>query len=358
MSIVTVHHAFFSNLYTWVRRIAIPSIEGNMISRNLLFMSFITLFSCGTNSENTHTKQYEKDISISQAQRYFREQELGEDIVDTHDNHPYITAFLGERSYRKVPIDLNPKSIGTTFDLDSLLSMYAQTSSRQQKIKILRQSLIATHYKHARTIDSLKYLDDEDLFKMLAKIFHVDIEADPLNMSAEEFSQVTERLDSLLEEQSTHATIITYITNEIFRYMWMRYEFKKIDDRLVKCAYNAGGMAGSAHTDIFRKSGKSFAQVDMKPLLGKLRNIMTNIAKEKAYVDIDRFEMKITKQSGIPFYSIEAMVQVYSGASCCPPYVIQFHTKDFKSFERGSLYYATTEHLSDPSKQPKWIFIQ
>lgn len=98
MSIVTVHHAFFSNLYIWETRIAIPSIEGNMISRNLLIMSLITLLSCGTGSENTHSKQYEKDISISQAQRYFHEQELGEDKVDTHDNHPYITAFLGERS--------------------------------------------------------------------------------------------------------------------------------------------------------------------------------------------------------------------------------------------------------------------
>ena len=69
-----------------------------MISRNLLFMSLITLLSCGTSSDNTHTKQYEKDISISQAQRYFHEQELGEDKVDTHDNHPYITAFLGKRN--------------------------------------------------------------------------------------------------------------------------------------------------------------------------------------------------------------------------------------------------------------------
>lgn len=358
MSIVTVHHAFFSNLYTWITRIAIPLIEGNMISRILLFMSLITLLSCGTSSDNTHTKQYEKDISISQAQRYFSEQELGEDKGDTHDNHPYISAFLGNRSFREVLVNVNLQSIKKTFDLDSLLSMYTQSSSRQHKISILRQSLIATHFKHARTIDSLQYLDDGDLFKMIAMIFHVDIEADPQDIPTEVFVHITKSLDSLLEEQSPHATIITYITNEIFRYMWMRYEFKKIDDRLVKCAYNAGGMAGSAHTDLFRKSGKSFAQVDLKPLLGKLRNIMTNIAKEKAYVDIDRFEMKITKKSGAPFYSIEAMVQVYSGASCCPPYVIQFHTMDFKSFERGSLHYSMTEHLSDSNKQPNWIFIQ
>ncbi len=329
-----------------------------MISRNLLIMSLITLLSCGTGSDNTHSKQYEKDISISQAQRYFHEQELGEDKVDTHDNHPYITAFLGERSFREVPVNVNLQSIKTTFDLDSLLSMYTQSSSIKEKISILRQSLIATHFKHARTIDSLQYLDDGDLFKMLAMIFHVDIEADAQDIPTEEFAHITKSLDSLLEEQSPHATIITYITNEIFRYMWMRYEFKKIDDRLVKCEYNAGGMAGSAQTDLFRKSGKSFAQVDLKPLLGKLQYIMTRIAKEKAYVDIDRFEMKITKKSGVPFYSIEALVQVYSGASCCPPYVIQFHTMDFKSFERGSLHYSMTEHLIDPNKQPNWIFIQ
>ncbi|MFN4766529.1 MAG: hypothetical protein ACK5IF_00425, partial [Ignavibacteria bacterium] len=303
-------------------------------------------------------KQYEKDISISQAQRYFSEQELGEDKGDTHDNHPYISAFLGNRSFREVLVNVNLQSIKKTFDLDSLLSMYTQSSSIKEKISILRQSLIATHFKHARTIDSLQYLDDGDLFKMIAMIFHVDIEADPQDIPTEVFVHITKSLDSLLEEQSPHATIITFITNEVFRYMWMRYEFKKIDDRLVKCAYNAGGMAGSAHTDLFRKSGKSFAQVDLKPLLGKLRNIMTNIAKEKAYVDIDRFEMKITKKSGAPFYSIEAMVQVYSGASCCPPYVIQFHTMDFKSFERGSLHYSMTEHLSDSNKQPNWIFIQ
>ncbi|MEY3314210.1 MAG: hypothetical protein RLZZ578_1730 [Bacteroidota bacterium] len=329
-----------------------------MISRILLFMSLITLLSCGTGSDNTHSKQYEKDISISQAQRYFSEQELGEDKGDTHDNHPYISAFLGNRSFREVLVNVNLQSIKKTFDLDSLLSMYTQSSSIKEKISILRQSLIATHFKHARTIDSLQYLDDGDLFKMIAMIFHVDIEADPQDIPTEVFVHITKSLDSLLEEQSPHATIITFITNEVFRYMWMRYEFKKIDDRLVKCAYNAGGMAGSAHTDLFRKSGKSFAQVDLKPLLGKLRNIMTNIAKEKAYVDIDRFEMKITKKSGAPFYSIEAMVQVYSGASCCPPYVIQFHTMDFKSFERGSLHYSMTEHLSDPNKQPNWIFIQ
>lgn len=358
MSIVNNRHPFFNILYTWEIRIVLQSIEGNMIFRYLLFMSLITLLSCGTGSENTHSEHNEKDITINQAQRYFREQGLGEDKVNTQDNHPYITAFLGNRSYREVPVNVNLQSIETTFDLDSLLSIYAHSSSRKDKISILRQSLIATHFKHAQTIDSLKYLDDGDLIKMLTLIFHVDIEADPQDIPTEEFSHITERLDSLLEEHSTHATIITFITNQVFRYMWMRYEFNKIDDHLVKCAYNAGGMAGSAHTDIFRKSNNSFAHVDMKPLLGKLRNIMTSVAKEKAYIDIDRFEMKISKKSGTPFYTIEAIVQVYSGASCCPPYVIQFHTLDFRSFERGSLYYATTEHLSDPSKQPNWIFIQ
>jgi len=38
-----------------------------MIFRNLLFLLLMTLLSCGPESENTQSKQYEKDISIRQA---------------------------------------------------------------------------------------------------------------------------------------------------------------------------------------------------------------------------------------------------------------------------------------------------
>ena len=239
-------------------------------------------------------------------------------------------------------------------DLDSLLSLYAIIQSKQQKVEILRQSLIAANIKHARTLDSLNYLSNADILMLISRAFHVDIEQDPMELPKNEFDAIMKSLDSLLNIQSTHATIIRYINNEIFRYQWMHYTFTPIDNSLLKFEYNAGGMAGSAHAELYRQYNGKYSLVDLEPLLKSIDKKLSRVVKEDAWVDINRFEMEITSSINTNEYMIECYVQVYSGAMCCPPYITRFTTKDFTSIIPGSLYYSTSDHKSDPHIPPKW----
>jgi len=274
------------------------------------------------------------------------------------DNQPEITAMLGKTSFREIAYHSIPESFNHILDIDSLLTMYIHTSSDRKKVAILRQTLIATHFRHARSIDSLRFLGNDDLLHILNVVFHVDIEADPNELPKKAFIPLLKKLDTLLSNEANHADIIRYINNDIFRYDWMHYEFIRISDRLIKCAYNAGGMAGSAHNDVFLYTGTRFEQVRFNRLFKTLNRIMTKVVKEDAYVDIDRFDITIKELNKGSRYSVECIVQVYSGASCCPPYIIQFETRDFATFEKGTLQYATTLHLSKPQIKPEWKQIQ
>lgn len=279
-------------------------------------------------------------------------------ILYDNDNQPFISAFLGQATFHRLDLGSNQVIANKINDLDSLLSAYLISKGKARRIQILRQALISTHSTYAKSIDSLHFLEDKDLNLIFSKIFNVDIEADPNELSNKEFKNITAKLDSLLFFKSTHSAIIKYINNEVFRYNWMRYEFIKVNEQILKCEYNAGGMAGSAHMDLYINRGKGYAQMDLQPLLNKLNTIMTRVVKERAYIDIEgyRFEIKQAEQQSM--YTLECIVQLYSGATCCPPYVIRFDTKDFASFEKGSLHYATTVHMSNPSIKPDWKLIQ
>jgi len=317
--------------------------KGNIMHRILFLLVLFILSAC--NELGTDKNQVRKRVNE-------------QNPLVLQDNQPEITAMLGKTSFREIAYYSIPESFNHILDIDSLLTMYIHTSSDRKKVAILRQTLIATHFRHVRSLDSLRFLGNADLLHMLNVVFHVDIEADPNELPKKAFIPLLKKLDTLLSNEATHADIIRYINNDIFRYDWMHYEFIRISDRLIKCAYNAGGMAGSAHNDVFLYTGTRFKQVRFNRLFKTLNRIMTKVVKEDAYVDIDRFDITIEELNKGSRYSVECIVQVYSGASCCPPYIIQFETRDFASFEKGTLQYATTLHLSKPQIKPDWKHIQ
>jgi hypothetical protein len=277
-----------------------------------------------------------------------------ESIVTSNDFLSGVTNNLGQKTFEKVTFNRIPSEYAMIHNLDSLLSLYALVQSKEQKVEILRQSLIAANIKHARTLDSLDYLSYDDLLMLISRAFHVDIEQDPMELPKNEFDEIMKSLDSLLNIQSTHASIIRYINNEIFRYQWMHYTFTPIDNSLLKFEYNAGGMAGSAHADLYRKNNDKYSLVDLESLLKSIDKKLSRVVEEDAWVDINRFEMEITPSKNTNEYLIECYVQVYSGALCCPPYITRFKTKNFSSSIPGSLYYSTSDHISDLNIVPEW----
>lgn len=309
-----------------------------------MYLFFLILFSFSTLPSCNHKGRDFPQLEIDHP----------ESIVTSNDVLSDVTNNLGQKTFEKVRLNSIPSEYAMIQDLDSLLSFYALVQSKQQKVEILRQSLIAANIKHARTLDSLDYLSNDDLDMLISRAFNVDIEQDPMELPKNEFDSFMKSLDSLLNIQSTHATIIRYINNEIFRYQWMHYTFTPIDNELLKFEYNAGGMAGSAHADLYRKNNDEYSLVDLETLLKSIDKQVSRVVKEDAWVDINRFEMEINPALNNNEYMIECYVQVYSGALCCPPYITRFKTKDFTSIIPGTLYYSTSDHKSDPNIVPEW----
>jgi hypothetical protein len=309
-----------------------------------MYMFFLILFSISTLLSCNHKSQDFPQLENDHPER----------IVTSNGFLSDVTNNLGKKTFQNVTFNSIPSEYAMIQDLDSLLSLYAFVQSKQQKVEILRQSLIAVNIKHVRTLDSLDYLSNADVIMLISRAFHVDIEQDPMELSKNEFNAIMKSLDSLLNIQSTHATIIRYINNEIFRYQWMHYTFTPIDNSLLKFEYNAGGMAGSAHADLYRKNNDEYSLVDLETLLKSIDKKLSRVVKEDAWVDINRFEMEINPSHNNNEYMIECYVQVYSGALCCPPYITRFKSKDFTSIIPGSLYYSASDHKSDPNIAPKW----
>ena len=85
---------------------------------------------------------------------------------------------------------------------------------------------------------------------------------------------------------------------------------------------------------------------------------MTKAVKENASVNIGRFPITFAKDIKNDVFELKLIIDTYSSASCCPPYVARCKTKDFRTIISGILAYATTDHLNDPSIQPKWKTIR
>jgi hypothetical protein len=138
----------------------------------------------------------------------------------------------------------------------------------------------------------------------------------------------------------------------------MRVEFSLPTKNILMLNYNGGGMAGSAEKRYFLKQGNNYKELNLHSIISIVDKKMTKIAKEDASADTDRFEGLFTWNEKRGMHQLELFVHVSSGASCCPPYIVQLYTKDFKSIEPGSLKYATTEHFSDSTIKPVWKNIQ
>jgi hypothetical protein len=113
-------------------------------------------------------------------------------------------------------------------------------------------------------------------------------------------------------------------------------------------------MAGSAEKRYFLKQGNNYKELNLHSIISIVDKKMTKIAKEDASADTDRFEGLFTWNEKKDMHQLELFVHVSSGASCCPPYIVQLYTKDFKTIEPGSLKYTTTEHFSDSTIKPVW----
>jgi len=276
----------------------------------------------------------------------------------SEDNLSDIIRFLGKKTFQRVHIEHVPQNIFMIHDVDSLLSLYEHVQNKKQKVSILRQSLIAVNMKHARTLDSLRFLNDDALLMFLSTAFHVDIEQDPLEFPKNELNDIMKSLDSLLNIQSSHATIIRYINNQVFRYQWMHYRFAPIDDQLLKFEYNAGGMAGSSLTHLYLKRNGKYEVINIDKLFTIIDNKISKVVKEDAWTDYNRFEMEISPTGNPSGYAIECYVQVYSGALCCPQYITRFITQDFSTYLPGTFYYTTSDHKSDQQFAPYWNNIE
>ena len=229
---------------------------------------------------------------------------------------------------------------------------------REHRIKLLRRILLISHYDIARKVDSLKYLSNRDLIKMLSYVVDQDILSEAMESNSPRLSELYSKISSLVEQQVSKALVLDYIKDSVFNYFYLSYSFNRPTKNILMLDYNAAGMAGSAEKRYFLKVGKVYKQINLDPIIKKVNKVMTKVAKEDASADTDRFEGMFTWNKKKSSYEMQLFIHVRSGAMCCPPYIVRFYTKDFRTIQIGSLQYSTTAHISESNLQPKWINIE
>jgi hypothetical protein len=225
---------------------------------------------------------------------------------------------------------------------------------KKKRIILLRRVLILAKYEHARKDDSLRFLMNAQLMRMISYAYHQDIPSDALESDGPEFESLYQTIYTLITKNVSKAVILKFINDSIFNYYYMRVEFSLPTKNILMLNYNGGGMAGSAEKRYFLKQGNNYKELNLHSIISIVDKKMTKIAKEDASADTDRFEGLFTWNEKRGMHQLELFVYVSSGASCCPPYIVQLYTKDFKTIEPGSLKYATTEHFSDSTIKPVW----
>ena len=241
-----------------------------------------------------------------------------------------------------------------SYSIDSILSYMDCVKEKKKRIILLRRVLILAKYEHARKDDSLRFLMNAQLMRMISYAYHQDIPSDALESNGPEFDSLYRTIYTLITKNESKAVILKFINDSIFNYYYMRVEFSLPTKNILMLNYNGGGMAGSAEKRYFLKQGNNYKELNLHSIISIVDKKMTKIAKEDASADTDRFEGLFTWNEKRGMHQLELFVHVSSGASCCPPYIVQLYTKDFKTIEPGSLKYATTEHFSDSTIKPVW----
>jgi len=241
-----------------------------------------------------------------------------------------------------------------SYSIDSILSYMDCVKEKKKRIILLRRVLILAKYEHARKDDSLRFLMNAQLMRMISYAYHQDIPSDALESNGPEFDSLYRTISTLITKNESKAIILKFINDSIFSYYYMRVEFSLPTKNILMLNYNGGGMAGSAEKRYFLKQGNNYKELNLHSIISIVDKKMTKIAKEDASADTDRFEGLFTWNEKRGMHQLELFVHVSSGASCCPPYIVQLYTKDFKTIEPGSLKYATTEHFSDSTIKPVW----
>lgn len=241
-----------------------------------------------------------------------------------------------------------------SYSIDSILSYMDCVKEKKKRIILLRRVLILAKYEHARKDDSLRFLMNAQLMRMISYAYHQDIPSDALESNGPEFDSLYRTIYTLITKNESKAVILKFINDSIFNYYYMRVEFSLPTKNILMLNYNGGGMAGSAEKRYFLKQGNNYKELNLHSIISIVNKKMTKIAKEDASADTDRFEGLFTWNEKRGMHQLELFVHVSSGASCCPPYIVQLYTKDFKTIEPGSLKYATTEHFSDSTIKPVW----
>lgn len=248
----------------------------------------------------------------------------------------------------------SPFDYAKSRNVDSMFSYLNCIKDKQSRVNLLRRILITATYDQSRLEDSLRFLSDSQLYRMITYAYNQDILSDALESNGPEFDSMYTTISSLISEDQSKAVILTFINDSIFNYYYMRVEFSLPTKNILMLHCNAAGMAGSAEKHYFLKQGNNYKELNLASIISIVDKKMTKIAKEDASADTDRFEGLFTWNERKGMHQLELFVHVSSGASCCPPYIVQLYTKDFKTIEPGSLKYATTQHFSDSTIKPVW----
>ena len=318
--------------------------------------------SCTSDNENINRDVIENFDSIIQ-RRIGEVEQIDTSIINQVDSSeleedPFYHFIRNDR-FQKVSINCNkPCTIEKTLDENILLSHLYCSMDRAKTTKLLRQILIAARYRHARSLDSLRFLSNSDLLQMISTVYHQDIPSELLEADPRTFREAIEKLRVMMQKEPSKRNIYAFINDSIFHFVWMHYSITKVIDGIIELDYNGGGMAGSAEKKYYALQNGQYAHIDLENIASKIDIIMTKEVKENASVNIGRFPITFTKDIKNDVYELKLIIDTYSSASCCPPYVARCKTKDFRTIIPGTLAYATTDHLDNPSIQPKWKTIR
>lgn len=282
-----------------------------------------------------------------------------EDNLAFHSKNNLFYLFYANKYHKPILVDCSlPLDPTTILNTDILLSHLKCPLSRTKQTVLLRQLLIASKYKYSRTLDSLSHINNNDLLKMLSIVYNQDIPSDILEGDNAQFTSCVKHIQTLLEKKKSYDKILKYIHDSVFNYVWMNFTIQTIAPGILQLDYNGGGMAGSAEKRYFLQSPDSLKLIDMDKIADKINALMSKELAEPATVNMDRFPIKFKKDPESNLIEMQIIIDTYSSASCCPLYIARCKTKDFRTILPGTLAYATTDHLDDPSIKPKWKTIR
>jgi len=330
--------------------------------QHLLIIWTILLQACTYDNENMQRDVSDNIDSIIR-RRMGEINEIDTSHIDQSDSSelaedPFYQFIRNDR-FKKVSIDCQkPYTIEHTLDENVLLSHLYCSMNRAKTTKLLRQVLIAARYRHARSLDSLDFLSNADLLQMISTVYHQDIPSVLLEADTKTFREAVNQLKVKMQKDPSIKNIYAFINDSIFNYVWMHYSITKVTDGIIELDYNGGGMAGSAEKQYYALQNGHFTSIDLEQIARYIDNVMTKAVKENATVNIGRFPISFAKDKKNNVYELKLIIDTYSSASCCPPYIVRCTTNDFRTIIPGTISYATTDHLDNPSIKPNWISIQ